>query len=141
MHSVKVLDPGHQYALASLDTPHTSEYEFLAFVKRVGPQYPGNAGFPYSGTNCQEVLRALIDRVKYLDGQAHCVENVQILACLRDAIRLFEERAADRHGRRRDWRLYEKDGSTNDCIEHLETCDACGHIGCKGGCKAPKECL
>jgi hypothetical protein len=125
---MKELDPGHHYAIDLLDYGGNAVTS-IRFVKRMGENYPGNQS-AYPGTNIQEVLRALIARVKYLDGQIPCVENKQLLTNLRDSVRLLEERAAHRHGRRPDWRLYEKDGSTNDQIEHLPTCKKCGHIGC-----------
>jgi hypothetical protein len=56
---VIVIDPGHEYELASLDGEKAVR---LTFVKRIGARYPGNKGPSYSGTNCQEVLRVLIDR-------------------------------------------------------------------------------
>lgn len=60
---MKVIDPGHVYELAHLDGQHV---ERLVFVKREGDGYPGNFGH-HEGTNLQEVLRALIDRVEYLN--------------------------------------------------------------------------
>ena len=67
-------------------------------MKREGKGYPGNVGH-YAGTNCQEVLRVLIDRVKYLEGQIPCRENSLIISSLRTALWHFESRAADRHNR------------------------------------------
>lgn len=129
---MRVIDPGHKFALPHLDGDGE---EIITYVKREGPGYPGNVGH-YPGTNLQEGFRAEIARVKYLDQQDRCVENKLILNNLRDCIRLLEERAARRHGRRPDWRLYEKNGlETNDAIEFLPYCLKCGHIGCKGDCK------
>lgn len=119
------IDVGHCYALDHLDGQGDVE---LRFVKREGRKYPGNVGH-YPGTNLQEVLRACIDRVKYLDHQVQCRENLQIIYNLRDCLRLLEERAAQRHGRPADPRLYGL--GTNDPIEWLPTCPKCGHIGCK----------
>lgn len=127
------IDPGHYFALDLLDAGENA-ITAIRFVKRAGVRYPGNQG-ACPGTNMQEVLRALIARIKYLDKQDGCVENRQILRHLRDCIRLLEERAARRHKRRPDWRLYESHSpETNDQIEHLPTCWRCGHIGCSGGC-------
>jgi hypothetical protein len=123
---MKVIDAGHKYALVHLDG---SGEEILTFVKREGPGFPGNVG-SYPGTNLQEVLRACIDRVKYLDGQVPSFHNKRILSHLRDCLRLLEERAADRHGRDKDGRMYDPYFRTNDQIEHLPTCSVCGHIGC-----------
>jgi len=90
-----VIDKGHLYRLESLDGSETQE---LRFVKRVGPGFPGNEAPPYAGTNIQEVLRVLINRVQYLDGQIATWHNKIIIACLKCAFNLLEQRAAGRHG-------------------------------------------
>lgn len=117
-----VLDPGHKYQLAHLDGYAT---EILTFVKRKGDNYPGNLS-SYEGTNMQEVLRALIDRIKYVNNQIPCSQNEIVLLKLREVVLLLEERAAIRHKREPIRKSYE--------IELLSTCDKCGHIGCSGEC-------
>jgi hypothetical protein len=128
---MRVFTAGHIYELDSLDGPCEQR---LVFVKREGDKYPGNVG-THPGTNVQDVLRALIDRVKYLDGQMPCVANKLVLSNLRYSILLLEERAAARHKRRPDWRMYDKNEPVNDQIEYLEWCSICGHIGCGGTCR------
>lgn len=128
---MRVIDPGHMFALHNLDGDGET---VITYVKREGPGYPGNVGH-YQGTNLQESFRAEIARIQYLDQQDPCVENKQIIRNIRDNIRLLEERAARRHGRRHDWRLYESHGfETNDQIEYLPVCSKCSHIH-EGGCK------
>lgn len=128
---MKVIDPGHDYEIAVLDAdPERPLRHHLSFVKRVGEKYPGNVGH-HAGTTIQEVLRALIDRVKYVDGQIPDVRNSMVLFFLRRAIWLLEDRAAERHGRRfLDPNLVEPDYQ----IELLPTCSKCLHIGCEGEC-------
>lgn len=118
---MKVLDSGHRYELNLLDAEGKSE---LVFVKREGEGYPFNIGH-YGGTTCQEVLRALIDRVKYLDAQISCPENQIILHGLRSALLGFETRASRRH----NLNLV----ITNEEIELLPVCEVCGHIKCRHG--------
>lgn len=115
---MRSLDPGHVYEVDCLDvgTPQT-----ITFVKREGPGYPFNVGH-HAGTNCQEVIRVLIDRVKYLQRQIACSENELVIDHLRAALRLFEERAAFRH--KRDLPPIPIE------IELMPTCTECGHIGC-----------
>lgn len=129
---MKVLDPGHTFELASYSgSPPDDVAGFpnvLKFMKREGPGYPGNVGH-YEGTNCQEVLRALISRVKYLDTQVACEHNQMVLLDLRHALWLFERRAAARHGR--EVRFFHP----NWAIEDEPTCRRCGHIECTGNCK------
>lgn len=132
---MKVLDPGHKFALDIFDFGENA-ITMITYVKRVGDKFPGNEPPAYPGTNLQESHRAEISRVKYLDNQDPCPENQIILSNLRDNIRLLEERAARRHGRKPDRRLYDAyDRETNDQIEFLPTCRKCGHIGCPGSCR------
>lgn len=120
---MKIIDPGHDYELAHLDGTRTSR---LTFVKREGPSYPRNVGH-HEGTNIQEVLRALIDRVKYLDAQIYDERNNAVISHLRCCLLLLEERAAERHGT--ELRL-----ATMKSIEELPVCEKCGHITCHGTC-------
>lgn len=130
-----VVDPGHDYELDWLDVEQGYNAEDLygpgcrdlVFVKRIGEKYPGNKS-RHPGTNCQEVLRVLIDRVKFLDGQRPHDYNEHIVSHLREAIRFLEMRAAELHGR--DFSQFRDD----DAIELLPTCKKCGHIGCGGEC-------
>src|SRR5579871_2164805 len=94
---MKVIDPGHLYVLNALDGDEGSSVQ-LRFVKREGKLYPGNEGH-YAGTTIQEVCRALIDRVKYVNSQLPHDHNRVIINCLRLVILLLEERAAERHNR------------------------------------------
>ncbi len=115
---MKVVDKGHMYELDGFDG---GKQLFLRFMKRVGDGYPHNVGPPYSGTNCQEVIRALIDRVKYLNMQIPHPQNIIILDSLRAALTAFEIRAAERHGR---------ELLISGPIEFERSCKQCGHIGC-----------
>jgi hypothetical protein len=123
---VKVIDPGHKYALRHLDGAGET---LLNFVKRVGPKYPGNTGH-HEGTNIQEVARVLIDRLQYLESQDHDPRGRNTLAIynLREVIRLMEDRAAERHGRDRTQLAYQNQLESN--IEEMPVCPICGHIGC-----------
>lgn len=79
---MKVIDPGHVYELNHLDGCKT---QTLQFVNR-------NPGKECEGTTNQEVLRALIDRVIFLDSQIRWELNDQIIHHLRMAIALHEAR-------------------------------------------------
>lgn len=123
---MKAVDPGHDYIIDVYDETDDNRGltpDRVVFLKRIGKGYPGNEGNPYPGTNCQEVLRVLIDRVKYLDNQIPHTANFHIIECLRDALWLFEERAAERHGRKLE-------NLTVD-IENERHCNQCGHIQCE----------
>ena len=93
---MKTLDAGHTYLLDSIDG---DIQQTLTFVKREGSGYPGNVGH-YPGTIVQEVLRACIDRLKYVDNQIPNMANELCLSHLRSAIFNLENRAAQRHGKK-----------------------------------------
>lgn len=117
---MKIFDSGHCYKLSTYDGDME---QWLFFMHRIGNDYPGNQGEPYSGTNCQEVIRVLIDRVKYLEEQKPCSENKIILAYLRGALLQFEIRAARRHKRLLPQMQRE--------IELVASCNVCGHLYCE----------
>ena len=85
---MKVLDPGHDYALDNLSDPKGGS-RGLRFFK--DPALHDGEG--YSGTSCQEVVRALINRVQVLDREKPWNGNAQIIQRLREVIALFEMRA------------------------------------------------
>ena len=118
---MRVLDPDHKYLVQSYDGDMD---QVITFMKREGEGYPGNIG-SNPGTNCQELIRILIDRVEFLNLQFPCDENNYILNNLRSALFYFEFRAANRHGRA--LRL-----ASNRRIENVDVCPKCGHIECGG---------
>jgi hypothetical protein len=69
------------------------------------------------------VIRALIDRTKYLNRQIPHPQNDIIIGALRDALEAFEVRAAERHRR-------EFHRSIN--LEYEKPCATCGHLQCFG---------
>lgn len=123
---MKVLDPGHQYELSTLDRflQHEPD-QVLTFVKREGSGYPGNVGH-YSGTTTQEVLRALINRAIYVNNQLPCAETMESIDLMKRIIYIYEIRAAQRHGREITFNVEE--------AVYGETCVKCNHVGCKGEC-------
>lgn len=120
---MKVLDPGHKYSLQSYDNP--IQPEEITFMKRIGERYPGNTGEPYAGTNCQESIRVLIDRFKYLYNQIPCDETAHCITLARCILVLLEQRAKRVKGKE----LIPSESSKN--IEEYTTCPKCGHILCE----------
>jgi hypothetical protein len=116
---MKVLDRGHQYELAHLDGEGT---QVLTFVKREGEHYPGNVGH-HQGTTMQEVIRALLERARYVNWQIPCLETEAAIHCLQQALLLFEVRAKRVKGKHLDV-------STLALLEACSTCDTCGHVRC-----------
>ena len=125
---MKVIDPGHRYELDRLDDYTGGRVkEELVFVKREGPKYPGNVG-SHTGTTTQEVLRALIERSKYVNNQNRCYETERVIALLTESLCLLEDRAARLHGRPRH-------PSQSDIVLGRNKCELCGHCGCEGDCR------
>ena len=129
------MDPGHYYLLDEYSGSNPEEMlsseQPLHFMHRVGDKYPGNQGAPYDGTNCQEVIRALIARIKYLQEQAKQLNDPsstsideEIIELGRKMLWLFEIRAADIHG-------IEFPDEVMAEIETVPVCRTCGHIVCK----------
>lgn len=82
---MKVLERGHIYELEN----KKSGIQILSFFKDLP-----KGGENHDGVLCQEVLRALIDRVIELWTQQPCQESTEILMKLRECLVLFESRAA-----------------------------------------------
>ena len=117
---MKILDAGHKYEVDALDG---GEPQVIQFVKRCGEGFPFNAS-ESGGTNCQEVLRILIDRVDYLQRQKPCAESEAISSLLKTALLLFEVRAARNHGHTLAM------GDLMQCVRE-KPCGKCGHVGCE----------
>lgn len=124
---MKVVDQGHLYELNVLDGEGPAPTARLRFVKREGPNYPGNVG-AYPGVTTQEVIRALIDRMLYVNGQQECIDNRSAISHLRDALVVLEIRAARTAGYALDLSEYHALGHR---IEAFPTCERCGHLACR----------
>lgn len=82
---MKELVKGHRY---ELDNLHSETKTILQFY-----QDESIHGTHEDGPNCQEVLRALIARVKKLNSEIFWEGNAEIIYHLRMCIALFEARA------------------------------------------------
>lgn len=113
---MKILSPGHTYELENVDGPGSS---LIFFVRRRNER--GELLTDHSrraGILTQELLRCAIDRTLYLYAEAPCDEDTKIIEHLREALTLYESRAA----RRAIERLAKPE---------LEVpCVICGHILC-----------
>jgi len=105
---MKTITEGHHYTMDSLDGVAKNE---IVFVKR----FRGQENHP--GTTNQEVLRVLLDRVKFLDKEKPWEGNKKILHHLRMALVLHESRALERK--------VEKD---EVAPEFIEKCPKDGHF-------------
>lgn len=117
-----VVDAGHTYNLLTLDGDLE---QTLTFVKRFDPtnpsRFPGNTN-AYPGTTMQSVIRCLIERIDYLQGQIPHVNNLEVRDNLLESLWLLEQRAAERHG-------YPFMISQDEAYS-LPMCQHCGHVIC-----------
>lgn len=107
-----IIEPGHIYDLEN----RNNGVQRLTFIKNL----PEDSLSNHDGVSCQEVLRALIDRVLELNRQVPCHENIEIINKLRECIVLFETRAVSRM-------LTKSYSKTGKCIEELPV-ESNGHI-------------
>lgn len=125
------VEPGHRYDLQVLDHRelHTRESAVvrLAFVKRTGLKYPGNEN-EHPGTTLQEVLRACVARLIYVNNQLPNEHTHLARLNIEGAIFELESRAAELAKRDAGFSIHEAVYGT--------TCSKCGHIQCKGECHA-----
>ena len=85
---MKVLIPGHQYLLSNIKSDDGDrDVNILKFYNE-----KGTSRDDIIGTSNQEVLRALIDRVNYLDNELPHSFNKEIIFHLRKALALHEAR-------------------------------------------------
>lgn len=85
---MRIIDPGHKYEVNYLDG--NDNIDTITFVKR------GHPGKNHPGTTNQELLRVLIDRIKFLNTEIPWRGNEEILFYLRKALILHECRALER---------------------------------------------
>lgn len=91
---MRILDPGHTYEVQNVDG---SGVQIIQFVKRRGPDGELLAEHQRrEGIQTQELLRVAINRSIFLNGEQCWHENVDAVNHLRDALRLYESRAAHR---------------------------------------------
>jgi len=97
---MKVLDPGHRYSLSVLDIKDELPYTcHLQFVKRIGEKFPGNQPPAEPGTTVQKVLRAVVDRLAYVNNQQPHQDTREAQLFVEMAIWHLERRAAIIHER------------------------------------------
>jgi hypothetical protein len=128
---MRILDPGHQYVVANYPCdggePIIDEL-WIGFVKKIGERFPGNEPPESNGTNCQELLRVIINRCLYLNDQKPSPQTVRIIELARTQLYLFEYRAAELKGKLQDFFIMSEIRSDLIGIENVKPCTVCGHI-------------
>lgn len=113
---MKVIEPGHVYDVENVDGPGKQRIEFVRRRDDAARLLPPKERT--EGILSQELLRVLIDRTLYLNQEAPCTENVEIVDALRLALTRYESRAARRS----------IEGLP--MLEREPTCGVCGHVLC-----------
>jgi hypothetical protein len=128
-----VSDPGHDYNVLFFDPEGRMPAiiprrgSSITFFKKIGEKFPENEGYEHWGTNCQEVIRVLINRANWLNGQQFCIETTNILTYLRLALYWFEYRAARVKGKDSEFKTLSLEADFS-AIEDVPFCNICGHI-------------
>lgn len=95
---MKVLVPGHRYALINFEDK--DDHQSLQFIHKE-PILEGSTQLETidDGTTNEEVLEALIDRIKFLNNKFPCKENSCCITHLEEALMWLEKRTRDREKR------------------------------------------
>lgn len=128
---MKMIEPGHRYKIQ--DYPCTNEepdllsLQEIQFVEKVGNKFPGNLK-EENGTNCQEILRVLINRCIYLNNQKPSPKTIRIIEQLRNTLYLFEYHAAELKDKLDVFFQMKSIRPNLVGIEEINPCKICGHI-------------
>lgn len=93
---MRKIDKGHKYELKNSTEPH----QILTFIKKTPIPDSDKLELVYDGTTNEEVLKALIDRIEYLNSVVASRENQYIITLLKKALMWSEKRTHDRKKRK-----------------------------------------
>src|SRR5918993_3647865 len=116
---MKVIEAGHVYEVENVDGIGKQRIEFVRRRNDAAQLLSDEGGDRREGILTQELIRVAIDRTLYLNNEAPCIENVEIVTALRRVLSLYESRAA-----RRTIENY-------PMPELIGVCPICQHILCK----------
>lgn len=111
------MSDGHVYRIPYIDGEGVQEIRFVRRRDAHGEPLPEEEREP--GILSQGLLRVLIDRTLYLYAEVPSDEDTAIIEHLREALRLYESRAA----RRSIEKLTKPEEAT--------ACERCGHVLCR----------
>ncbi len=92
---MNILDPGHCYKLDLFDD--STEGIQLQFIKK--EEVDGELKTTVNGTTNEEVIKALVDRLRFLQKRLASRENAIVITKLEEALMWLEKRTADRKER------------------------------------------
>jgi len=93
---MRKIDKGHKYELKNLHEPH----QILTFIKKTPVAGSDKLEVVYDGTTNEEVLKALIDRMEYLNSVLSSREDQHVITLLKKALMWLEKRNHDRKTRK-----------------------------------------
>lgn len=96
---MQVLFEGHTYHLDNFDKINEVG-QTIQFIRKV-PRHVGSTELETmeDGTTNEEVLAALVDRMKYLQAKFPCRENAIVITKLEESLMWLNKRTADRTAR------------------------------------------
>lgn len=92
---MKVLSEGHLYLLEPFEGGSSQEVQFIEKVKDPSKS-DGSMITINDGTTNEEVLRMLINRMKYLQAKFPCRENAIVITKLEESLMWLDHRTAGR---------------------------------------------
>lgn len=97
---MKVLTQGHKYELENFENKSAPGQTIQFIEKEQDPSAePGTLKTVNDGTTNEEILAALIDRMKSLQAKFPCRENAIVTTKLEESLMWLEKRTSDRKAR------------------------------------------
>lgn len=93
------LTPGHTYVLENFEATDGGGQTIQFIHKEPSSEGAEELATVSDGTTNEEVLRMLIDRMKYLQAKFPCRENAIVITKLEESLMWLEKRTADRKAR------------------------------------------
>jgi hypothetical protein len=95
---MKVLEPGHRYEVANFENKDAAG-QVIQFIEKEAIAGSSQLRTVHDGTTNEEVLRVLIDRLRFLGAKLTSRENSIAVTKLEEALMWLEKRTRDRTAR------------------------------------------
>jgi len=95
---MEVLDEGHRYRVANMEDPNGSQE--IKFINKEKEEDSYKLRTVYDGTTNEELMKVLINRMKYLNCKFPCIENGETIHHLQVALNFQNSRTRDRKKRK-----------------------------------------
>ena len=95
---MKVIVPGHSYELSNFEPTPEYRNQALSFIEKSLDER-GQFVTVVNGTTNEEVLKVLIDRIRFLNAKGPCRQNSIVLTKLEEALMWLNNRTEERVAR------------------------------------------